>query len=170
MATLVGGTVFGAKQLFAGVVNAATSTGAFSPTTLALLNEVGETILPTTAGSAGAKAANVAGFMQEIVRDFYDEKERDIFVNGLGQLELASQAKFNGREFMELKPAERHDLLLSFEQQKPQPEYYRMMKQLSVWGYFSSEVGEKQALNHLPVPGHYEGCVTIAPGTKAWAE
>ena len=45
-----------------------------------------------------------------------------------------------------------------------------MLKQLTLWGYFSSEVGAKQALAYLPVPGRYEGCLTIDQATtKAWA-
>lgn len=169
MTTMVGGAIFGANRMLAGVVNAA-SPRLLSAADLILLNEVGETILPTTAGSAGAKAADVAAFMQEIVRDFYEEKERAIFFAGPGQLEEASRTKFAGRGFLELTAQERHNLLLDFEQSKPTPEYYRMIKQLSVWGYFSSEIGTKQALNYLPVPGRYEGCITITPGTKSWAE
>ena len=169
MTTMVAGTIFGANRLLAGVVNAVVPRP-LSGADLALLNEIGETILPTTAGSAGAKAADVAGFMQEIVRDFYDERERAVFFDGLGQLQAAARARFAGREFMELNASERHDLLLSLDTTTPQPEYYSMIKQLAVWGYFSSEIGAKQALAYLPVPGRYEGCVTIKPDAKAWAE
>jgi hypothetical protein len=45
-----------------------------------------------------------------------------------------------------------------------------MLKQLTLWGYFTSEVGAKQALAYLPVPGRYEGCVTVAADAKPWAE
>jgi hypothetical protein len=144
-------------------------TDLLSSEALALLNEVGETILPTTEDSAGAKAANVAAFMQSIVRDFYDEREREVFIAGIAQLNDASRAQFAGRDFMALSNDQRHELLLAFERAKPPPEYYRMMKQLTVWGYFSSEIGAKQALNYLPVPGMYQGCITVEPGAKAWA-
>lgn len=171
LTALFGGTIFGASRFFSNSANAADAiaTGAWSATDLAILNEVGETILPTTEGSAGAKAANVAEFMQTIVRDFYDEQERGTFVEGIAKLNDASREKFAGRAFLALTAPERHELLLSLDRAKPQPDYYRMMKQLSIWGYFSSEIGATQALNYVPVPGMYQGCITVEPGTKAWA-
>ena len=169
MTTLCGGTIFGAKQMLAGIVNANTSERALTAAELSLLNQIGETILPTTAGSAGAKAADVAGFMQIIIRDFYQEKERATFLAGPALLEESCRARHAGRGFMDLKAVEQHDLLMTLEQTKPQPEYYKMIKQLTVWGYYSSEVGATQALINVPVPGRYEGCITIGPGAKAYS-
>jgi hypothetical protein len=44
-----------------------------------------------------------------------------------------------------------------------------MMKQLTLWGYFSSEIGMKQALRFLPIPGRYDGALPYKKGDKAWA-
>jgi hypothetical protein len=44
-----------------------------------------------------------------------------------------------------------------------------MMKQLTVWGYFTSEAGATKALRYVPVPGRYEGCIPYTKGEKAWA-
>ena len=44
-----------------------------------------------------------------------------------------------------------------------------MIKQMTVWGYFSSEVGATQALRYVPVPGRFEGCIPYNEGEKAWA-
>lgn len=49
------------------------------------------------------------------------------------------------------------------------PHYYTMMKQLTLSGYFSSEIGSKQALRYLPVPGKYDGNYPYKKGDKAWA-
>ena len=49
------------------------------------------------------------------------------------------------------------------------PHYYTMMKQLTLNGYFSSEIGMKQALRHLPVPGKYDGAYPYKKGDRAWA-
>jgi len=171
LGTLFSGTIFGANRMLAGVANALDDPPPpLSPDDLALLNEVGETILPATTGSPGAKAANVAAFMQEIVRDFYDDKERATFLAGLAQLQSASRAKFSGRAFLDLAPDERHALLLTFEKPNSTPDWYRMTKQLAVWGYFSSEIGATQAMQHVAVPGRYDSCVAITPGTKAWSD
>ena len=169
MATFCGGTLFGANRLLAGMTNAV-SGDVLSSSDRALLNEIAETIIPATSDSGGAKAADVATFMQEIVRDFYTETERSTFTAGIADVQSLSREKFSGREFEALSPNERHALLLTLEQPNPTPDYYRMIKQLTIWGYFSSEIGAKQALAYLPVPGRYDACVTIDQATtKAWA-
>jgi len=170
MATACGGTIFGANRLLAGVANALTGFS-FTASDRALLNEIGETIIPATPDSGGAKDADVAIFMEEIVRDFYSPEERDSFNAGLKEVQSISRTNYSGREFTSLTPEERHTLLLTLEKPNPTPDYYRMVKQLTVWGYFSSEIGAKQALAYLPVPGRYEACVTIDHATtKAWSE
>jgi hypothetical protein len=45
-----------------------------------------------------------------------------------------------------------------------------MMKQLTLWGFFTSETGMTETLRHAPVPGKYDGAVPYTKGEKAWAE
>ena len=170
MATACGGTLFGANRLLAGAANSITGFS-FTTSDRALLNEIGETIIPATPDSGGAKQADVASFMEEIVRDFYSPEERDTFNSGVKDIQSISRRNYSGREFTALTLDERHTLLFTLDKPNPTPDYYRMMKQLTIWGYFSSEIGAKQALAYLPVPGRYEGCITIDPATtKAWAD
>lgn len=49
------------------------------------------------------------------------------------------------------------------------PIIFRMMKELSVLGYFNSEEGVTQALRYLPVPGKYDGSYPYKKGDKARA-
>jgi hypothetical protein len=170
MATVCGGAIFGADRLLAGVANAVAGFS-LNSSDRALLNEIADTIIPATPDSGGAKAADVATFMEEIVRDFYSETERDTFAAGLSHLKSLSRENFSGRSFEGLSPNERYAFLLTFEKPNPTPDFYRMIKELTIWGYFSSEVGATQALAHLPVPGRFESCITIDQATtKAWAE
>jgi hypothetical protein len=166
------GTIFGARRMLAGAAAAMEDapTRILSDADRLLLNEVGETILPATPGSGGARAANVAAFMEDMVGNFYDERERAAFTAGLVQIEAASRGMFSGRGFLELTATERHGLVMGFEETKPQPEFYRMIKQLSIWGYFTSEVGATQAMAHVAVPGRFDGIVTVPPGTRAWSD
>ena len=48
--------------------------------------------------------------------------------------------------------------------------YYTLMKQLTLWGFFSSKTGMTETLRHLPVPGRYDGNHPYTKGEKAWAE
>jgi hypothetical protein len=47
--------------------------------------------------------------------------------------------------------------------------YFRMMKELALLGYFTSEIGCKQAQRYAETPGRYDPCVPYKPGDKAWA-
>jgi hypothetical protein len=84
-----------------------------------------------------------------------------------------------GKAFMEASPAERTAFLTeldkeaaAFQKTKKPDEtkhYFTMLKELTLWGFFSSEVGATKALRYIAVPGKYEGTVPYKKGDKAWA-
>jgi hypothetical protein len=47
--------------------------------------------------------------------------------------------------------------------------YFRMMKELTLLGYFTSEVGCAHALRYIEVPGRFDPCLPYTPGEPAWA-
>ena len=53
--------------------------------------------------------------------------------------------------------------------ENPPSHYFRMMKELALLGYFTSEIGCTQALRYVESPGRYDPCVPYHPGDKAWA-
>lgn len=197
IAVLTGGAMIGGEAFLSGCKTVGKSEAGFTAANIALLDEVGETIIPTT-DTPGAKAAKVGDYMKVIVTDCYTQAEQDTFMKGLEQLEEASK-KMHSKSFLESTPEQRHALLLSLEKEakdfndkvweKDKPErdkakkagrpydfvstpkhYYTMMRQLSIGGYFSSEIGCKQALRYLPVPGKYDGAYTYNKGDKAFSE
>jgi len=178
VALLLGGTILGAEAFLSGCKTKTDVVGtSFTPEHIAFLDEVAETILPATT-TPGAKAAKVGEFMTVIVRDCYEEKDQKIFTEGIQKLDDASK-KANGKIFMEATPVQRHDLLVALDaeqkdyqknKKKDDPtHYFRMVKELTLWGYFTSEVGATQALRYVAVPGKYEGCIPYKKGDKAWA-
>ncbi|RZK12388.1 MAG: gluconate 2-dehydrogenase subunit 3 family protein, partial [Hymenobacter sp.] len=94
------------------------------------------------------------------------------------KLEAASQRQ-SGKGFLESTPAQRTALLTALDAEQKQysktkkveepNHYFRMMKELTLFGFFTSEVGATQALRYLPVPGKYDGCIPYKKGDKAWA-
>jgi hypothetical protein len=44
-----------------------------------------------------------------------------------------------------------------------------MLKELTLTGFFTSEVGATKALRYVAVPGKFEGSVPYTKGEKAWA-
>jgi hypothetical protein len=49
------------------------------------------------------------------------------------------------------------------------PHYFRMMKELTLLGYFTSEIGMTKAQRYAESPGKYDPCTPYKPGDKAWA-
>lgn len=156
---------------------AGTAVGKFSGSDVALLDEVADTILPTTS-TPGAKAAKVGPFMALMVTDCYDDKDQKIFRDGFDKLDDASK-KANGKSFMDSTPAQRTSLLESLDREqknymdhkKPDDpsHWFRMVKELALLGYFTSEIGYTQAMRYREAPGHYDPCVDYKPGEKSWA-
>ena len=52
---------------------------------------------------------------------------------------------------------------------EPPAHFFRMMKELALLGYFTSEVGCTQAQRYVESPGRFDPCVPYTPGEKAWA-
>ncbi|SDD65046.1 gluconate 2-dehydrogenase subunit 3 family protein [Niabella drilacis] len=206
---LLGGALVGADAFLSGCKNPAGETGLFTAADLALLDEIGETILPATPDSGGARAARVGTFMQSVITDCYTETERKTFSEGLAQLKEACNRQYK-KTFEQLSPAEKAGFLTGlynearayvntdaykkakdqFNQQQDEktraaaagndfgasylkenypPHYFTMMRQLTLWGYFSSEVGMTKALRYVETPGHYNGAYPYKKGDKAWA-
>jgi hypothetical protein len=145
----------------------------FSAANIALLDEIAETILPRT-DTPGAKDAKVGEFMSLYVTDCYSLDERATFHKDLFTLE-ASCSKTYGRSFMALDPAERETFINQLDRQARvavaagKTHYFTMLKQLTLFGFFTSEVGGTIALRYLPVPGRYDGELPYQPGDRAWA-
>lgn len=177
VAWLLGGTVVGADLIVACTPKSEKVNDLFSADQVVLLDEVAETILPATS-TPGAKAAGVGSFMTVMVKDCYKPEDQEVFTSGIKKLDQASKDRF-GKNFMESDAQQRTALLreLDVEQANHQrskaPDapnhYFRMMKELTLLGYFTSEVGATQALRYDPIPGRYDGCMPYKKGDRAWA-
>ena len=145
--------------------------GAFTAQDVALLDEVAETILPETQ-TPGAKAAQTGAFMALMVTDTYAERDQQVFRDGMQQLTAAG--------FMTSTPAQRLALLERLDREQKTymdarhgddtpPHFFRLMKELALLGYFTSEIGCTQAQRYIEAPGRFDACVPYAPGERAWA-
>jgi hypothetical protein len=98
------------------------------------------------------------------------EAQKAAFAGGLRQFVEDCRTRFGGRAFTELAAVERSQCLMDCETRRPTPGFYRLVKEFTVLGYFTSEIGATQAMVHIPIPGRYDGDVTILPGTRAWSD
>ncbi len=149
----------------------------FTDPQIAWLDEVAETILPAT-NTPGAKAAGVGAFIAVMVTDTYSPDERRVFMDGMTKLESECISTFQ-RGYMEADANQRHELLVRLDQEvhdhgltlgtEEPPHYFRMIKQLTLLGYFTSEIGYTQAMRYVETPGRWDPCVDYQPGELAWA-
>jgi hypothetical protein len=164
--------------------------GAFSAADVALLDEIAETILPETS-TPGAKAAKTGAFMALMVTDAYTERAREVFTTGMRQLDESCTAA-TGVAFMSATPAQRLMVLQALDREQkaamdarlPEPvnrypppaatsddpaHYFRMMKELALLGFFTSEIGCTRVLRYIEAPGKFEPCAPHKPGDRSWA-
>jgi len=180
VALLMGGTLLGAEAFMSGCKlsdKGGASSIKFTLDHINFLNEMAETILPATA-TPGAKEAKVGEFMSVYVTDCYENKDQIIFMEGIKKLDEAS-TKFSGKTFLNSTPQQRHEVLVALDAeakayQKTKKEtdpthYFKMMKELTLLGFFTSEIGATKALRYVAVPGKYVGCIPYIKGDKAWA-
>lgn len=171
-----------------------------------LVAEIADIILPTTAKSPGAKAANVGPFITMMIKDCYPEEAQKAFVKGLEDLESQAKKEHN-KSFLALSTAERVDLITKLKDEtiagqkaekeeqekaakaekpadiqispvkaapikdakKTKPFFFAIARDLTILGFFSSEIGVTKANEYVEIPGRYDGCVDLKPGQKLWA-
>ena len=149
-------------------------------TDIPLLDEIGETIIPSSGGTPGAKAANIGVYMMLMVQDCYTPRDREIFLNGLNSLDTIC-AKQYGNSFVHLKVNEKQKILEkiqdeaiahnleNYKQEQALPHYFNFFRNLTISGYFTSEIGMTDARKYLPIPGRFEGCIPYKKGDRPWA-
>lgn len=179
VAWIMGGAVVGANLFLEGCTRAADTSveRLFEPKTIDFLGDVADAILPPTS-SPGAKEAGVGSFIPVMVRDCYTNEDQTAFMKVLTEVDKASNAVF-GKNFQALNADERLQIVNKLDKeakayQKDKGDtdpnhYFHLFKQLTLLGFFSSELGATKALRYVQVPGRYDGDIPYKKGDKAWA-
>jgi hypothetical protein len=108
-----------------------------------------ELIIPAT-GTPGAKAARVNRFIDQVLGDA-PPSERDAFFVGLAWMDRRSKALF-GKDLVAASASEQTDLLTRLSAAQPDhadrqgAEFFRVLKSMTISGYYSSEIGLRQEL------------------------
>ena len=173
----LGGALIGSQAYLSGApLTGKTLGNDFTADEIALLDEIGDTIIPAT-NTPGAKSVQIGALMAMMVTDCYDDASHAAFKAGLASINAASRARC-GRDFVAANSLERIALLNSLDAEQKQYQgtkpkdapshYFRMMKQLTILGYFTSETGATQALRFTEVPGRYDGNAPYQKGDHSW--
>lgn len=147
-----------------------------------LLSTLVDTILPKTE-TPGGLDVKVDMFMDLVFSKLYNEEGQKSIVGDLNAFDDKCQKKY-GHRFSDLTDAQRQELLQAEEKSnakynggvwgtavgKQAPVgFYRSMKSLALWGYFTSEEIGSEVLNYDPVPGEYRGCVPLSEVGNQWS-
>ncbi|MCY4780460.1 gluconate 2-dehydrogenase subunit 3 family protein [Sphingobacterium sp. UT-1RO-CII-1] len=189
VAMIIGGSVIGANLFLEGCTKPASKDVAilFEKESTNLLGDLAEAILPKTS-TPGAKEAGVGDFIPVMIRDCYDPVDQKAFVEGLSKVDERAKKEF-GKKFQELSKEEQLEFVNNFDKEskeyqkernekqsaaaegsEPLPNhFFHMLKQLTLTGFFTSEVGMTQALRYEKVPGRFDGNYPYKKGDRAFA-
>jgi len=174
-----GAAMIGLPALAGGQVPAAGAKAAFSAADIALMDEIADTILPRT-NTPGAKDTGIGAFMATFVADCYTAQQQATFRAGLADID-----KRAGGRFVSLTPQARTELLRAVDAEakkraaeasgprnaeaaEAKAHYFTMLKQLTIFGFFTSKTGATEVLQYVAVPGRYDGDLAYVAGTPAW--
>jgi gluconate 2-dehydrogenase gamma chain len=136
-----------------------------------------ERVLPRTE-TPGALDAGVERFVDEMLAGYLGADQRALYLDGLDRLEARARERF-GRRFAECGAAEQEALVseldaLAFGSGQPAGEadldarFFRLHKELTVAGYYTSEVGQTRELVPMPLGEHVPD-LPLGPDQKAWS-
>jgi hypothetical protein len=141
-----------------------------------MIETIAELIVPETS-TPGAKAAQVPEFIVMMIEECYPKKDKERFYTGLNDLNSTAKATL-GKSFLDNTPADQLKLLLNEEKSKgkvisdesgKEVPFIVMIKELTLFGYFTSEIGCTKANVYVPIPARFDACITIPKDQKAWA-
>jgi hypothetical protein len=147
-----------------------------------LISTIVNIILPKTS-TPGALEMKVDIFIDSVFAELYNEEAQARVIEEMTKFESDSKVKF-GDTFSELDHKDQVEMLKVAEsisgklnstvwgtavgKQEPVG-FYRSLKSLALWGYFTSEEIGKNVLNYDPVPGEYLGCIPLSEVGNTWS-
>jgi Gluconate 2-dehydrogenase subunit 3 len=141
----------------------------FSPSQYTLVEELSETVIPADSHSGGAKAAKVADYIEQFLRESIDDNEKSIWREGLPLIDMMSQ-HYNGKSFVDSSSEQRIAVLTVLSDNErmtdlPEVRFFRELKRLTVHGYYTSKIGIHDELEYKGnrMLAQYVGCDDPTP-------
>ena len=136
----------------------------------ALLTAIADRIIPET-DTPGAAEAGVGDFIDMMIEHYYQPEERERLIAAIEQVD-AHALRSRGTRFGELEPELMDSVLQDMLDGKldgVEPARFEEVKQLTLGGYYSSEIGMTVEQVYLPVPGRYDGAYPYEKVGRAFA-
>jgi len=157
--------------------------GVLNDSQVKLVTRVADIMIPPT-DTPGASDVGVPGFIDLMLGRVYPKTDRDRYLAGLAEFEAAARAE-GQPGFTSLKPTQQvelvkkfHDAAVADERRRPRGAddhphrpFILMTKELTLLGFFTSQVGATQVLQYAAVPGSFHACIPLAQAGngKSWA-
>ncbi len=144
----------------------------FNPAQHALVDELSETIVPADSHSGGAKAARVADYIDQVLRESFDETQKALWREGLRLIDAMSR-HYNGKSFVNANPEDRVAVLTVLSNNDhmtdlPEVRFFIELKRLTVRGYYTSKIGIHDELEYKGnrILQEFVGCDDPTPQTS----
>jgi gluconate 2-dehydrogenase subunit 3-like protein len=144
----------------------------FTPVQHALVDELSETIIPADTHSGGAKAAKVADYIDEVLRESPDESEKALWREGLRLVDHMTR-HYSGKSFVDASPEERIAVLTVLSDHEnmtdlPEVRFFIQLKRLTVRGYYTSKIGIHDELEYKGnrILQEFVGCDDQGPASS----
>jgi hypothetical protein len=137
----------------------------------AMVTALAELIIPET-DTPGATAAQVNRFIDIMLAEWFDGEDREEFLAGLAALDARSRDRL-GAPFLDLEETRQVGLLGELDDDvtalreaglPTDDNFFSRMKWLTMYGYYTSEVGATDELEQVIIPGSYEPCAPVRRG------
>lgn len=144
-----------------------------NPRQNATVTTIAELIIPQT-NTPGARAARVNEFIDLILSEWYDDEERSTFLAGLADVDVRARDLW-GKDFVECGEKQQVDILQALDDEMairdedarrrrnhpPEKNFFFMIKQLTLVGYYTSQIGFEQEVHGEIIPSRHAGCVPL---------
>ena len=147
-----------------------------------IITAMAEVIIPRT-DTPGAIDAGVPNYIELMVANWLNDEERGLFDAGLADIETRIPAEY-GKPFDQLAPQEQLGIMEALESAASDSPWYEFgnvqrdyvsdapficqLKELTIWGFFTSEEGGSQVLRYDPMPMYFDGNIPLAPEDSSW--
>jgi len=146
----------------------------FDKNQMNLIKHIIDTILPKT-DSPSASEVGVHFTIDQMVGEVYNEEDQKTYAANFSKFTEFLKNEVKDLPFQKLEESKKIDILTGLStSENPDltdaKEGFLALKQQTIAYYLSTEEIATNYLNYLPVPGQYEGCITLeSVGGKAWA-
>ena len=154
----------------------------FTPAQRKIVAAMAEVIIPRT-DTPGAMDAGVPRYIELMVANWLNDDERAIFNPGLQDIETRIPTEY-GKAFDQLDASQQLQIMQELEDAAADSPWYEFgnvlrefisdapficqFKELTVWGFFTSQEGGSQVLRYDPMPMFFDGNIPLAQDESSW--